>query len=281
MELLAENVVRPDRAVIVVTHDTRVLHYADSIARMDDGRIVETTRPADIPDRRAATRGGPRRRVRHEAGHDEAPSPSGDRSRWRRSGRPTRSPGRHPSGSRPNHRLRRPSRTFPNTVAAVGLIEPSTENISVGTPLSGVVAAVHVTAGQQVKEGDPLFELDVRQLRADLAVKKRALAVGESRVGRRQGPPRRSRAPARVRRAGEGPARRQRGGAQPAPLGRADGGSRARSRPGPRSPRPPRRSMPSRRRSSEARSVRRSTRRCCRSSSAWASSRPRRRRRRR
>lgn len=45
MELLAENVVRPDRAVIVVTHDSRVLHHADSIARMDDGRIVETTRP--------------------------------------------------------------------------------------------------------------------------------------------------------------------------------------------------------------------------------------------
>lgn len=47
MELLAENVVRPDRAVIVVTHDSRVLHHADSIARMDDGRIVETTRPRD------------------------------------------------------------------------------------------------------------------------------------------------------------------------------------------------------------------------------------------
>jgi putative ABC transport system ATP-binding protein len=46
MELLAENVVRPDRAVIVVTHDSRVLHHADSVARMDDGRIVETTRPS-------------------------------------------------------------------------------------------------------------------------------------------------------------------------------------------------------------------------------------------
>jgi putative ABC transport system ATP-binding protein len=45
MELLAANVVRPDRAVIVVTHDSRVLHHAQSIARMDDGRIVETTRP--------------------------------------------------------------------------------------------------------------------------------------------------------------------------------------------------------------------------------------------
>ncbi len=41
MQLLAENAVHPDRAVIIVTHDTRVFHYAHSIAQMDDGRIVD------------------------------------------------------------------------------------------------------------------------------------------------------------------------------------------------------------------------------------------------
>jgi putative ABC transport system ATP-binding protein len=45
MELLAANAVHPDRAVVVVTHDTRVFQYAHSIARMDDGRIVEVSRP--------------------------------------------------------------------------------------------------------------------------------------------------------------------------------------------------------------------------------------------
>jgi len=64
MELLAANVVRPDRAVIVVTHDSRVLHHAHSIARMDDGRIVSTKRPGDGAQvselsRRAATEGSP------------------------------------------------------------------------------------------------------------------------------------------------------------------------------------------------------------------------------
>jgi putative ABC transport system ATP-binding protein len=44
MELLAANAVHPDRAVIVVTHDSRVFHYADSVAHMDDGRIAEVTR---------------------------------------------------------------------------------------------------------------------------------------------------------------------------------------------------------------------------------------------
>jgi putative ABC transport system ATP-binding protein len=40
MELLAAEAVRPERAVIVVTHDNRIFSFADSIARMDDGRIV-------------------------------------------------------------------------------------------------------------------------------------------------------------------------------------------------------------------------------------------------
>lgn len=42
MDLLAANAVHPDRAVIVVTHDSRVFHYADVIAEMDDGKIVKT-----------------------------------------------------------------------------------------------------------------------------------------------------------------------------------------------------------------------------------------------
>ena len=45
MELLAANAVRPGRTVIVVTHDARVFQYAHSIAHMDDGRIVNVTRP--------------------------------------------------------------------------------------------------------------------------------------------------------------------------------------------------------------------------------------------
>ena len=40
MELLAAEAVRPERAVIVVTHDSRIFSFADTIARMDDGRIL-------------------------------------------------------------------------------------------------------------------------------------------------------------------------------------------------------------------------------------------------
>jgi len=71
---------------------------------------------------------------------------------------------------------------FEKTVAAVGLIEASTENIWVGTPLAGVVTKVFVTAGQNVRSGEPLFELDTRQLRAELAVRQQAVLVARARA---------------------------------------------------------------------------------------------------
>jgi putative ABC transport system ATP-binding protein len=45
MDLLTKVAVRDDRAVIVVTHDSRVFDFADRIAQMDDGRIVRTEVP--------------------------------------------------------------------------------------------------------------------------------------------------------------------------------------------------------------------------------------------
>jgi putative ABC transport system ATP-binding protein len=45
MDLLTKVAVRDDRAVIVVTHDSRVFDFADRIAYMDDGRIVKTEIP--------------------------------------------------------------------------------------------------------------------------------------------------------------------------------------------------------------------------------------------
>jgi putative ABC transport system ATP-binding protein len=39
MELLKSVACRPGRAVIVVTHDSRVFHFGDRIIQMSDGRI--------------------------------------------------------------------------------------------------------------------------------------------------------------------------------------------------------------------------------------------------
>jgi putative ABC transport system ATP-binding protein len=48
MELLCEAAVRPERAVIVVTHDSRVLEFADMIAHMEDGRITHAEEGAGL-----------------------------------------------------------------------------------------------------------------------------------------------------------------------------------------------------------------------------------------
>jgi putative ABC transport system ATP-binding protein len=42
MELLSKAAVRSDRAVLVVTHDSRIFDFADRMVFMDDGRITRT-----------------------------------------------------------------------------------------------------------------------------------------------------------------------------------------------------------------------------------------------
>lgn len=48
MELLRDAAVAPGRAVIVVTHDSRIFEFGDRIARMDDGNVVEVTSGSDV-----------------------------------------------------------------------------------------------------------------------------------------------------------------------------------------------------------------------------------------
>lgn len=43
MTILRDVAVQPDRAVLVVTHDTRILSYADRIVKIADGRILPDT----------------------------------------------------------------------------------------------------------------------------------------------------------------------------------------------------------------------------------------------
>ena len=47
MELLRVMAVGPGRSLVVVTHDARIFGFADRIARMDDGRIVQVEVPSE------------------------------------------------------------------------------------------------------------------------------------------------------------------------------------------------------------------------------------------
>ncbi len=94
------------------------------------------------------------------------------------------------------HPLVEPPRSpFARTVAGAGLVEAridasNTANIAVGSELAGVVAAVRVKVGQKVKAGEPLFELDDLQLRAELAYREANLAAAKAQLLRLEQMPR-------------------------------------------------------------------------------------------
>jgi HlyD family secretion protein len=86
-----------------------------------------------------------------------------------------------------------PRSPFGHTIAGAGIVEPETENISIGTALPGVVLDVYVPVekvGQRVQKGDPLFLVDNRQLQAQLAYQEANLASAEAQLAKLQAMPR-------------------------------------------------------------------------------------------
>ncbi|AIF47944.1 efflux RND transporter periplasmic adaptor subunit [Dyella japonica] len=72
-------------------------------------------------------------------------------------------------------------------VAGPGVVESQAENIAIGSPVSGIVTAIAVTWGQRVDAGAPLFQLDKRDLEAQLmpaaARMQEARAAAEQAAG--------------------------------------------------------------------------------------------------
>jgi HlyD family secretion protein len=74
--------------------------------------------------------------------------------------------------------------TYDKAVGGVGLVEASTENISLSTPVSGLVTRVYVKVGDQVKANDKLFSLDDRDLQAELRSRQSALELARASLGK-------------------------------------------------------------------------------------------------
>ena len=71
---------------------------------------------------------------------------------------------------------------FESFVAGSGIIEASTENIAVGTPVSGLVMEIYVKWGDRVRAGDPLFKIDDRDLQANLLVAQANVKQAEANL---------------------------------------------------------------------------------------------------
>ncbi len=79
---------------------------------------------------------------------------------------------------------------FTETVAGSGIVEAETENIEIGSALPGVVAKVFVKVGQEVSQGNPLFQLDEAPLRAQLAARQADFKSSEAQLARLRSLPR-------------------------------------------------------------------------------------------
>jgi len=74
------------------------------------------------------------------------------------------------------------SAPFNTYIAGSGIIEAKSRNITIGTPLSGIVTRLAVKVGDNVKMGTVLFALDDRETLADLAVKQADLVKAQAQV---------------------------------------------------------------------------------------------------
>lgn len=75
-----------------------------------------------------------------------------------------------------------PISPYPLTVAASGIIEAMHENVWIAPPVSGLVTTVHVVVADLVKKGDALFQLDDRELRAQLRTRTDSLPSAAARI---------------------------------------------------------------------------------------------------
>jgi len=73
---------------------------------------------------------------------------------------------------------------YENVIAASGIIESADRNILVGVPQSGLVTEVFVKVSDHVNQNDPLFQIDSRELQAELIQQKASVKVSEAQVMR-------------------------------------------------------------------------------------------------
>lgn len=83
-----------------------------------------------------------------------------------------------------------PKSPFKSYISGVGIVEASSDNISIGTPLNRIVEKVLVKVGNEVKKGDVLFVLENQDLEADLHTKQVAYDIAVARLNKLEAMPR-------------------------------------------------------------------------------------------
>lgn len=71
---------------------------------------------------------------------------------------------------------------FSSFVSASGLIESSTANLAIAAPTTGIITRVYVKAGQRVRRGDPLFQIDDALKLAEIERQQVAVELAERKL---------------------------------------------------------------------------------------------------
>ena len=80
-----------------------------------------------------------------------------------------------------------PVNPYAHAVAAAGLVEAQGENIALGVPVAGLVTAVYAKVWDNVEPGQPLLQIDDRELQATLIGQRAAVKVADVTTERLRG----------------------------------------------------------------------------------------------
>lgn len=83
-----------------------------------------------------------------------------------------------------------PLSPFSSYISGVGIVEPSSDNISIGTPINRIVEKVWVQVGMTTKKGDILLQLEDQDLQADLAARHATYQIALAKLKKLEALPR-------------------------------------------------------------------------------------------
>jgi multidrug efflux pump subunit AcrA (membrane-fusion protein) len=66
-----------------------------------------------------------------------------------------------------------PQSKFQEKISGIGIIEPKSESIFIGVEIPGIIQKIFVKTGDSIKQGAPLFQLDTRDIDAQINVMKK------------------------------------------------------------------------------------------------------------
>jgi multidrug resistance efflux pump len=84
-----------------------------------------------------------------------------------------------------------PQAPFKSYISGVGIVEASSDNISIGAPVNRIVEKVLVNVGQEIKKGEVLFTLENQDLQAEIAARKIEYEIAKAKLQKMEELPRR------------------------------------------------------------------------------------------